>query len=230
MNVKISRRKCKVIIFFIWATALGIMTPWFVYYQCVPYATSKQVLYVCYEDWPSSSLRRAYHMGVIFVCCYSVPLIMITFCYALIVLKVSRRHELGARNSSTRLIQQSKVKVIKMLVVVCALFAFSWMPLYSISFWRNVQQEFNTDTEQFVSETVIPVAQWFGCSNCCMNPIIYCFFSKKFRAGFREIMACCSCVSVTGGGVKGPYKESPENTIILRNGSSPRYTSAIVLL
>ncbi len=37
----------------------------------------------------------------------------------------------------------------------------------------------------------MPVAQWLGSANSCVNPIIYCLFSKKFRQGFTVIVHCC---------------------------------------
>jgi len=43
----------------------------------------------------------------------------------------------------------------------------------------------------------MPVTQWAGSANSCVNPYIYCFFSKKFRAGFKQLFTpagrCCCC-------------------------------------
>lgn len=226
------KRKCKVILFFIWLAALGVMVPWLVFFQHESYTTSRQHLYVCYDSWPSLTVQRGYYVGVMFVCCYSLPLAMITVCYSLIGLKVWRRQGLGAHNSSTKLIQRSKVKVLKMLVVVCVLFSLSWLPLYGINFWRVVQPEMSRTTQHILSEIVVPLAQWLSSSNCCMNPIIYCFFSKKFREGFRELVGCCSCgrgakAAAAVGGSRVRYGHggrhysaaSTRNTVV-RNGST----------
>lgn len=43
--------------------------------------------------------------------------------------------------------------------------------------------------------------QWAGSANSCVNPFIYCFFSHKFRAGFKQLFfaagcrCCCCCRS-----------------------------------
>ena len=39
------------------------------------------------------------------------------------------------------------------------------------------------------------MTQWAGSANSCVNPFIYCFFSNKFRAGFKQLFAagCCCC-------------------------------------
>ena len=41
-----------------------------------------------------------------------------------------------------------------------------------------------------MTQIIVPIAQWLGSSNSCVNPIIYCFFSKKFRNGFQQTIAC----------------------------------------
>ena len=237
-----SKRKCKVILFFIWLSALSVMVPWLVYFQHEPYRTSRQHLYVCYDSWPSLTVQRGYYVGVMFVCCYSLPLTMIMVCYGLIGLKVWRRQGLGAHNSSTKLIQRSKVKVLKMLVVVCVLFSLSWLPLYGINFWRLVHPEMSRSTQHILSEIVVPLAQWLSSSNCCMNPIIYCFFSKKFREGFRELVTCCRGCRGGGDGAKGVgsrvrYHGHPDatttttrSTTLIRNGRSSNGNAAIVSL
>ena len=48
----------------------------------------------------------------------------------------------------------------------------------------------NTLEYKIVSKVIIPVAQWLGSANSCVNPIIYAFFSKKYRLGFKQIMKC----------------------------------------
>lgn len=225
MHLKISKRTCRIILFFIWLAALGIMVPWLIFYNHLLFRSSTQQLFVCHEEWPSFALHRGYYMGVIFVACYTVPLAMIVVCYALICIKVWRRHALGAYNSSTKLIHRSKVKVIKMLAVVCALFAFSWMPLYALQFWRLTEPTVADDTQRVLNDIVVPLAQWLGCSNSCMNPIIYCFFSKKFSGGFRDLMTCCACGGGDGDELgKVRFQGSTDNTTtIYRATGSPRF-------
>ena len=35
---------------------------------------------------------------------------------------------------------------------------------------------------------------WLAMSNCCYNPIVYCWMSDKFRYGFRYAFRWCPCV------------------------------------
>ena len=38
-----------------------------------------------------------------------------------------------------------------------------------------------------------PLAQWLGASNSCINPILYCFFNKKYRNGFVAVLKSKKC-------------------------------------
>lgn len=76
------------------------------------------------------------------------------------------------------------MKVIKMLLVVVILFALSWLPLYVI-FTRVKFGPRPTEWEDELIRTITPMAQWLGSSNSCINPILYAFFNKKYRSGFK---------------------------------------------
>lgn len=71
-----------------------------------------------------------------------------------------------------------------MLLLVVVLFAMSWLPLYAIL----TRVKFGpppSDWEDQLIRTIIPMAQCLGSSNSCINPILYAFFNKKYRTGFK---------------------------------------------
>ena len=149
-------------------------------------------MYVCQQSWSSVELERSYFLGVIFVTCYTLPLVLISICYTFILRRVWNRDAPGI-SSSSKVIYRSKVKVLKMLVVVVILFTFSWLPLYAIQlrYYFGLPLK-HTDPEFYILfQVALPIAQWLGSSNSCVNPIIYCFFSSKFRRGFHEFIHCC---------------------------------------
>ena len=147
---------------------------------------------MCVQDWPSKSARKAYVIGALFLGCYALPLVVICFCYVLIGIKVWTRDSPGDTNSSSHLIHKSRVKVVKMIAVVVIIFASSWLPLYVVNLYLTFEDETGSSQlqENVVNPIVIPVAQWLGSSNSGMNPIIYCFFSRKFREGFKDAAMC----------------------------------------
>lgn len=75
-----------------------------------------------------------------------------------ICIKVCNRKQLGTCSSGNNVIQRSKVKVVKMLAVVVFLFAFSWLPLYIV----KMLIAFHDTNDNFLHDTVIPLAQWLG--------------------------------------------------------------------
>jgi neuropeptide FF receptor 2 len=125
--------------------------------------------------------------------CYLLPLVIITVCYLLIWRRVFLRHPPGETQQATdKIIQKSKIKVVKMLMTVIILFAFSWLPLYSI-FTRIKLGGPLEPREETVVFMILPFAQWLGAANSCINPILYAYFNRKFRLGFRAIINSRSC-------------------------------------
>ncbi|ESN91136.1 hypothetical protein HELRODRAFT_182211 [Helobdella robusta] len=165
MTKTIARR----IIIIIWMLALVMVMPWLMVYQLKPSTSllaDNRTFYICLPSWRSDVLAMVHFMGVMFVCCYVLPLLMITCFYLLI-----------AR------------KVVKMIMVVVVLFAISWLPLYMafiFIYFTKVNKKFITESAVFM--------KWLCQMNSCINPIIYCLFSKKFRSGMKRLVPgslCC---------------------------------------
>ncbi|KAF7386891.1 hypothetical protein HZH66_011343 [Vespula vulgaris] len=126
--------------------------------------------------------------------CYVLPMILISLCYILIWIKVWRRHiPTDTKDAQMERIQQkSKVKVVKMLVVVVILFVLSWLPLYVIFAVIKLGGDV-AEQEDEILPIATPIAQWLGASNSCINPILYAFFNKKYRRGFVAILKSGRC-------------------------------------
>jgi len=129
----------RIMIVLIWSFAASIMSPWAVFYQqreledshelatgnssnvttqptTTATATSglgggtEHVLYVCMQSWPSKRMERNYFLAAIFVTCYTIPLVVISVCYALIARRVCNRSGLGLHDSGGKtVVQRSKV-------------------------------------------------------------------------------------------------------------------------
>ncbi|CAN8019836.1 unnamed protein product, partial [Ixodes persulcatus] len=197
MKRQITIRACRVIIAVIWSFSLTITLPWTFFFRLMPMLSeSNSSLKVCREDWPTERMGMLYFIVANLILCYLFPLCVITLCYIFIWLKVWRRrppgeaHDFGVEN----MIQRSKVKVAKMLLVVVIVFAISWLPLYAIFARLKIGEPLvDGSAEQAVIEVAAPVAQWLGASNSCINPILYAFFNSKFRMGFKAILLKCFC-------------------------------------
>ena len=145
---------------------------------------------ICHQIWPNFDAQRAYFLSALFILCYFLPLSMIMLCYILIGVKVCKRDAPGIQATGRLIVYKSKVKVLKMLAVIVLLFAFSWLPLYAVYLRLYFGGDLSEKAHETIFNVIIPIAQWLGSSNSGVNPIIYCFFSKKYRRGFRHILYC----------------------------------------
>lgn len=188
-QVKITGRICRIIIINIWVLALGVSLPWAIYHKQIVYPDSPEV-FLCWAAWPNEESRNAYFLGATFLVCYAIPLLVISACYGMIGYRVWNRNAPGISNTSG-VIYKSKVKAIKMMLTVFLLFTVSWLPLYTIYLWLYFRPDTSSENN-IVFEVLLPISQWLGSSNSGMNPVIYCFYSKKFRRGFKSLVTCCS--------------------------------------
>lgn len=131
-------------------------------------------------------LGKIHLIGIVYVFCYVTPLITISVFYAMIARKVWFRPAFERSNENSRkIIQRSKSKVLKMLCLVVVLFAISWLPLLTLYVYVTM----NTDGK--IAEKIskaMPFLQFIGQANSCINPIIYCLYSTKFRKGFKQLV------------------------------------------
>ncbi|CAG2166839.1 unnamed protein product, partial [Oppiella nova] len=183
-------------IFFIWFISFIVALPWIVYFDLVPIWEDVDDIKVCVEVWPNEKASQTYFLAVNLGLQYLLPLSIIVFFYILLFIKIWRRKMPKiVRQSSddtlndwnTRIVEKSKIKVLKMLIAIVSLFALSWLPLYAI--FARVKFGPPFDESSFEGEFLIkitPLAQWLGASNSCVNPILYFFFNAKFRAYFKK--------------------------------------------
>ena len=178
----------------IWIVALGSTIPWALFFQLVPLYQDSDVN-LCIEVWPPGLDGTLYFLVANVFACYLVPMSLISLCYVLIWIKVSKRSIPGDSKDAQmdRMQQKSKIKVVKMLIAVVILFVLSWLPLYLIFARIKFGNPEMTSTEEEFLQIVTPIAQWLGSSNSCINPCLYAFFNKKYRRGFAAIIRSRSC-------------------------------------
>lgn len=117
----------------IWVVALSSLIPWALYFQQVPLSRGSDIM-MCIEVWPPGLDGTLYFLVANVFACYLVPMLLISLCYILIWIKVSKRSIPSDSKDAQmdRLQQKSKMKVVKMLIAVVILFVLSWLPLYLI--------------------------------------------------------------------------------------------------
>lgn len=186
---------------------MAITFPWALYFTLQPLHPNIPGVVLCVEQWPDETSSTLYFILAHLVLCYLFPLFLIIVCYSCIWIKVWRRHIPGESKHTDIMVQKSKLKVVKMMLVVVVIFVMSWLPLYII-FTRikldNPPEEGTVEWNLMLILT--PVAQWLGASNSCINPVLYAYFNQKFRKGFVAIIksrTCCGTLRESSYSIRG---------------------------
>ena len=120
---QMSRLCARRVIIIIWLFSSIVAFPWALYFQLQPIDPSSPELMLCNEQWPDESSEITYFIVANLCLCYLIPLCAITACYLAIWVKVWRRiipgeQPKGLGNQLDYLLQRSKIKTVKMFVVV----------------------------------------------------------------------------------------------------------------
>ncbi|XP_055532320.1 substance-K receptor-like [Wyeomyia smithii] len=115
---------------------------------------------------------------------YFVPLCVISFVYIQMAFRLWGSKTPGnAQDSRDMTMLKNKKKVIKMLIIVVALFAICWFPLQLYNILNVTWSEVN---EYRYINIIWFVCDWLAMSNSCYNPFIYGIYNEKFKREFRK--------------------------------------------
>ncbi|XP_061760988.1 somatostatin receptor type 5-like [Nerophis ophidion] len=159
----------------VWALSFLVVLP------VVVFANVQKAGGTCNIVWPQpANIWRAafivYTSSVGFLC----PLLIICFCYLLIVFKVrSSAKKVHAASAKRR---KSERKVTRMVVIVVAVFVFCWLPFYALNV-VNLLVALPSDYQGLYYFVVV-----LGYANSCANPFVYGFLSDNFKQGFRKAL------------------------------------------
>ncbi|XP_055627554.1 neuropeptide Y receptor type 1 [Toxorhynchites rutilus septentrionalis] len=115
---------------------------------------------------------------------YFIPLCVISFVYIQMAFRLwGSRMPGNAQDVRDNTVLRNKKRVIKMLIIVVALFAICWFPLqlYNVLHvtWPSVNEYRYINIIWFVCD-------WLAMSNSCYNPFIYGIYNEKFKREFRN--------------------------------------------
>ncbi|KAG9270419.1 neuropeptide Y receptor type 4-like [Astyanax mexicanus] len=173
---------------------------------------------VCKEEWPSPGNRLAYVTSLLMFQ-YCFPLVLITFCYLRIFLRLCQRKDIIERTRDAR---QRKAKHSKriniMLATIVAVFAFCWLPLTVF----NTIFDWNHEALPVCHNAVFSVCHLMAMASTCVNPIIYGFLNNNFQKELKSLLYQCRC-----WGAPENYESFPLSTVstditkgsVLSNGS-----------
>uniref|UniRef100_A0A3Q4AML5 Gastrin/cholecystokinin type B receptor n=1 Tax=Mola mola TaxID=94237 RepID=A0A3Q4AML5_MOLML len=115
-----------------------------------------------------------------------------------------------ARSNTSQAKLQAKRRVIRMLMVIVALFFICWMPLYTANTWKAFDLK---SASKSLSGAPISFIHLLSYTSACVNPIIYCFMNTRFRKALLSTFACCCRHRLCRHCCRGKRREMGEDGI-----------------
>ncbi|KAK3704025.1 hypothetical protein RRG08_055486 [Elysia crispata] len=200
MKAHFVERRARCTIALIWVFSLVVASPLLFFRRYQELQWRNMVEGWCDDVWPVevwldeetgklmaySPLRRLYYMTVCIVL-FFIPCLIMTITYAVIIVTVWSAKVPGERISKDIKSQiRLRKRIIKMLVVIQAVFVLCWLPLI-ISL---IYAEFVHQRDAMLHDWYIHFS-YFACylayANSAINPFIYAGFNANFMKGFASL-------------------------------------------
>ncbi|XP_068739258.1 neuropeptide SIFamide receptor-like [Montipora capricornis] len=173
----------KILSTMIWVLSFALMFP-YVFFSDVAFDPVTNGYY-CDLGMPSKDLDERSLLGIfkifhisLFVIMYALPLFITIIIYTLICRKLVHRKIPGNMTDSNRaVVEKSRRKVVRLLVVICVVFALCWFPTYINHFYMFVRP----DQKHKLPPVVGLVFFWIGHANSAINPCLYILLNEGFR-------------------------------------------------
>ncbi|KAG7455146.1 hypothetical protein MATL_G00253470 [Megalops atlanticus] len=114
----------------------------------------------------------------VFVFAFIAPVLIITVCYTLMVLRLKSVRLLSGSREKDRNLR----RITKLVLVVVAVFVVCWTPIHIFILVKALSH---------VPETTAVTATYFFCvalgyTNSSLNPVLYAFLDENFKRCFRD--------------------------------------------
>merc|ERR1711874_515117 len=179
-----SKSRTKVIILIIWIVSTILAVPMAIAFraqmvatdllQCVPFNIEIEY-FIWYKN---------------FLCLvqYFIPLILISGAYIRMACALWSARTPGAAQLERDIaVMNNKKKVIKMLMVVVALFTLAWLPLQMYDVLNQMVPQINM--YPYIN-IIWFCCHWLAMSNSSYNPFIYLLCNEKFKKELRTKFKC----------------------------------------
>ncbi|ESP05061.1 hypothetical protein LOTGIDRAFT_208014 [Lottia gigantea] len=188
LSFKVTRGTAKKLIAFSWAFAAILCCLNFYFFE-VTDSPSRSNTKVCPTYIPVSEWPGIVYTLCIVICQFVIPLLIMVIGYTR-VFKHIWRTEIGPRpvQRTTNPVPRTKVKMVKMLIIVSYTSVLSYLPFYIVQLWFCFDQNAFTDPTIFVFVALLVL------SNGVSKPLIYLCYNSNFRRGCKEVF-CMSTMN-----------------------------------
>lgn len=180
---------CVWIIVTIWMFSILGTLPYGLFMKIITVKDQNADVSLCEEDWPSEQWRKVFG-ALTSLLQFAIPLVIITFCYVCVSIKLNDRAKLkpGSKTSKREEADRDRKKrTNRMLIAMVAVFAISWLPLNLV----NIFHDFYSMEEEWQYATLLFfISHCVAMSSTCYNPFLYAWLNENFRKEFKQLMPC----------------------------------------
>ncbi|ELU06872.1 hypothetical protein CAPTEDRAFT_63664, partial [Capitella teleta] len=185
-------QRAMVLISVFWASAFIVLCPQLTIQRIEPLISfdaegRMRLAYVCVEFIFDARLAVTYTLFH-YIVLYLGPVLIMFITYGKISYTLWRRGPIGETPDNQRDLDRrtrEKKKIIRMLMVIVGLFALSWFPFFTSQVYLVFHSSYSNPMHGPTGlRIVLALFQLIGYSNCCINPIVYCFLNESFQQRF----------------------------------------------
>nr|QVN25221.1 kisspeptin-type receptor 4 [Asterias rubens] len=172
----------------IWLFAVTVYIPLLVFFDTVDIPYNGGIILLCKEFW-SKTWSELFSIWI-FLFTYTLPLVVISICYSMMILNLWQRvvpTDALSGPANDRNLRQKR-KITWMVLTVVIVFAVCWLPVHVIQIWMefDVNFPYTMATLDFkaAGHALIYI-------NSCANPFIYTFLGENFQKNFKKTFHCC---------------------------------------
>ena len=183
-------RKPRIVSAVIWVLSFILMIPTLLFYKVTVIPTENAYVRVCRGAVQlSNHSRKIYHI-CLFCILYAFPLMVMAVLYVLICHKLwPRKIPENASGKSRAVVEMSKRKVVRLLIVIIVVFALCWFPTYVNHYFLIIRPEQGHKLPAEVQYTFF----WLAHANSAINPCLYILLNYNFRKRLVSTLVRCLC-------------------------------------
>ncbi|KAM8730876.1 delta-type opioid receptor-like [Acanthopagrus latus] len=150
----------------------------------------------------------------VFVFAFVVPVLIITVCYSLMVLRLKSVRMLSGSREKDRNLR----RITRLVVVVVAVFVVCWTPIHIFILVKALVS---------IPETTAIMAAYFFCvalgyTNSSLNPVLYAFLDENFKRCFKDFCLSARLKGEKASGSKKAPSSVREAAVPLENPHGTR--------
>ncbi|NXP16870.1 GPR19 protein, partial [Scytalopus superciliaris] len=173
LSFKVSREKAKKMILASWLCGALCASP-----TCFLYGSNSD--HHCNFFLPDSWQGAVYsiiHLLVMFL----IPSLLIILFYKKVIKYIWRIGTDGMTvRRTTNIVPRTKVKTIKMFLMLNSMFLLSCLPFYVVQLWHPQETDYRKSSLVFLAIT------WISFSSSASKPTLYSIYNANFRRGMKE--------------------------------------------